>query len=146
MNVEGENIARGKVNELPVSPKHSIEIADYIRNKRVADAITELHEIIAQKRPLPFKTFNKNVPHRHGLTGWDAGRYPKKATLAVIKLLESVKKNAEYSGLDTEKLKIVHISANRGRAHRAFFPRAMGRATPKIRESVNIEIIVKEVE
>jgi large subunit ribosomal protein L22 len=35
--------------------------------------------------------------------------------------------------------------ANRGRCHEGFFPRAMGRATPKKRETVNIEVIVKEV-
>ena len=146
MKLAGENIARGKANELPVSPKHSIEIANFIRNKQVNEAISQLQEVVAKKRPLPFKTFNKNVPHRHGLIGWDAGRYPRNATLAVIRLLESVKKNAEYSGLDTEKLKIVHAAANRGRAQRGFFPRAMGRATPKVRESVNIEVVVKEVE
>jgi large subunit ribosomal protein L22 len=146
VNLAGENIARGKANEIPVSPKHSIEIANFIRNKQVNEAISQLQEIVAQKRPLPLKTFNKKVPHRRGLTGWDAGRYPRNATLAVIKLLESVKKNAEYNGLDTEKLQIVHVAANRGRAHRSFFPRAMGRATPKARESANIEVIAKEVE
>jgi large subunit ribosomal protein L22 len=146
VKLKGETIARGKANEIPVSPKHSIEITNFIRNKLVNDAISELHDVVAQKRALPFRTFNKKIPHRRGLVGWDAGRYPKKATLAVIKLLESVKKNAEYSGLETEKLQIVHAAANRGRAHRSFFPRAMGRATPKVRETVNIEIIVKEVE
>jgi large subunit ribosomal protein L22 len=86
------------------------------------------------------------VAHKRGLPGtWDAGRYPVKASKAYIRLLESVKKNAEYLGLDAEKLEIVHVSANRGRAQKSFFPRAMGRATPKVRESVNIEIIAREV-
>jgi len=145
-NLSGESVARGKINEISVSPKHSIEIANFIRNKPVNLAISELQEVVAKKRALPFRKFNRNIPHRRGLVGWDAGRYPEKATLAIIKLLESVKKNAEYSGLDTEKLKIVHISANRGRAQKSFFPRAMGRATPKLRESVNIEVVVQEME
>ncbi|MEM2124273.1 MAG: uL22 family ribosomal protein, partial [Methanolinea sp.] len=34
--------------------------------------------------------------------------------------------------------------ANRGRAYRGIFPRAMGRATPKRKETVNIEIVAKE--
>ncbi|HNS83386.1 MAG TPA: 50S ribosomal protein L22, partial [Methanolinea sp.] len=76
----------------------------------------------------------------------DAGRYPKKASHAYIRLLQSVVKNAEYIGLDTEKLEIVHVSANRGRGFRGMFPRAMGRATPKRRETVNIEIVVREVQ
>ena len=37
------------------------------------------------------------------------------------------------------------MSANRGRAQKAFFPRAMGRAFPKVRETVNIEIVGPEV-
>ena len=49
------------------------------------------------------------------------------------------------SGLDTENLEIIHVSANRGRAQKAYFPRAMGRASPKVRETVNIEIVVREV-
>jgi large subunit ribosomal protein L22 len=132
--LEGENIARGKANELSISPKHSIEIASYIRHKRINDAIAYLTDVIALKKAIPFRRFNRNVAHKRGLPGtWDAGRYPVKASKAYIRLLESVKKNAEY------------VTANRGRAQKAFFPRAMGRATPKVHETVNIEIIAREV-
>jgi large subunit ribosomal protein L22 len=144
--IAGDNIARGKANELPISPKHAIEIARFIRQKRADIAIADLEQVIAQKKAVPFKRFNRNVAHKRGLEGWDAGRYPKKASEAYIRLLESVKKNAEYIGLDAEKLEIIHASANRGRGQKGFFPRAMGRATPKRRETVNIEIIVREVE
>jgi len=144
--LEGENLARGKANELSISPKHSIEIASYIRHKQVNDAIAYLSDVIALKKAIPFKRFNRNVAHKRGLPDtWDAGRYPVKASKAYIRLLESVKKNAEYIGLDAEKLEIVLVSANRGRAQKSFFPRAMGRATPKVRETVNIEIVAKEV-
>jgi large subunit ribosomal protein L22 len=142
----GQNIARGKANELPISPKHAIEIAGFIRNRRTGDAIEYLNKVIDQKKAIPFKRFNRNVAHKRGLEGWDAGRYPKKASQAYIRLLSAVSKNAEYNGLDLDKLVIVHASANRGRGQKAFFPRAMGRATPKRRETVNLEIIVQEVE
>jgi large subunit ribosomal protein L22 len=133
-------------NELNMSPKHSIEIATFIRRQRVNDAIAYLNEVINLKKAIPFRRFNRNVAHKRGLPGnWDAGRYPVKASKAYIRVLESVKKNAEYIGLDAENLEIIHVSANRGRAQKAFFPRAMGRATPKVRESVNLEIIVREV-
>ena len=144
--ITGDNIAKGKANELNMSPKHSIEIASFIRHQRVNDAIAYLNEVISLKKAIPFRRFNRNVAHKRGLPGnWDAGRYPVKASKAYIKVLESVKKNAEYIGLDAENLEIIHATANRGRAQKAFFPRAMGRATPKVRESVNIEIIVREV-
>jgi len=145
-NVKGDNIAKAKANELNMSPKHSIEIAGFIRHKRVNDAIAYLNEVVRLKKAVPFRYFNRNVAHKRGLPGnWDAGRYPVKASKEYIRILESVKKNAEYIGLDAENLEIIHASASRGRAQKAFFPRAMGRATPKVRESVNIEIIVREV-
>jgi large subunit ribosomal protein L22 len=50
-----------------------------------------------------------------------------------------------YIGLDADNLEIINVSANRGRAQKSFFPRAMGRATPKVRETVNLEVVVREV-
>jgi large subunit ribosomal protein L22 len=144
--IKGDTIARGKANELSMSPKHSIEIAGFIRHQRVNDAIAYLNEVVALKKAIPFRRFNRNVAHKRGLPGnWDAGRFPVKASKAYIRLLESVKKNAEYVGLDAENLEIIVATANRGRAQKAFFPRAMGRATPKVRETVNLEIVVREV-
>jgi len=144
--ISGDNIAKAKANELNMSPKHSIEIAGFIRHKRVNEAIAYLNEVIALKKAIPFRHFNRNVAHKRGLPGnWDAGRFPVKASKAYIRILESVKKNAEYIGLDADNLEIIHVSANRGRAQKAFFPRAMGRATPKVRESVNLEVVVREV-
>jgi len=144
--ISGDNIAKAKANELNMSPKHSIEIATFIRHQRVNDAIAYLNEVVGLKKAIPFRRFNRNVAHKRGLPGnWDAGRYPVKASKAYIRVLESVKKNAEYIGLDADNLEIIHVSANRGRAQKSFFPRAMGRATPKVRESVNIEVVVREV-
>jgi len=144
--ISGDNIAKAKANELNMSPKHSIEIATFIRHQRLNDAIAYLNDVIGLKKAIPFRRFNRNVAHKRGLPGnWDAGRYPVKASKAYIRVLESVKKNAEYIGLDAENLEIIHVSANRGRAQKSFFPRAMGRATPKVRETVNIEVVVREV-
>ncbi|MCQ8893435.1 MAG: 50S ribosomal protein L22 [Methanolinea sp.] len=142
----GDTYARGKVNEIQISPKHAIEIASFIRNKKTSDVISYLEQVIEGKKAIPFRRFNRKVAHKRGLDGWDAGRYPKKASAAYIRLLHSVIKNAEYLGLDTENLEIVHAAANRGRAFRGIFPRAMGRATPKRKETVNIEIVVREVQ
>jgi large subunit ribosomal protein L22 len=144
--ISGDNIAKAKANELNMSPKHSIEIATFIRHQRVNDAIAYLNDVVGLKKAIPFRSFNRNVAHKRGLPGnWDAGRYPVKASKAYIRVLESVKKNAEYIGLDADNLEIIHVSANRGRAQKSFFPRAMGRATPKVRETVNLEVVVREV-
>ena len=146
LKIKGDTIARAKANELNMSPKHSIEIATFIRHQRVNDAIAYLNDVIGLKKAIPFRRFNRNVAHKRGLPGnWDAGRYPVKASKAYIRVLESVKKNAEYIGLDADNLEIIHVTANRGRAQKSFFPRAMGRATPKVRETVNLEVVVREV-
>jgi large subunit ribosomal protein L22 len=142
----GEGIARAKANELPVSPKHSIEIARFVRNMTTKEAVAYLEQVVLKKKAIPFKRFNRNVGHKRGLVGWDAGRFPVKASREFISLIQSAEKNAEYVGLDADKLTIIHAAANRGRGTRGVFPRAMGRATPKRRETVNIELLVREVE
>jgi len=146
MQVEGEEFARAKANEVDISPKHAIEIARFIRRMNADDAIQYLEQVVDLKKAIPFRRFNKKVAHKRGLTKWCGGRYPEKAARAYLRVLASVKKNAEYTGLDAANLKIVHVAANRGRGFDSMMPRAMGRATPKRRERVNIEIIVKEVE
>jgi large subunit ribosomal protein L22 len=146
MKMTGTEIARGKANELPVSPKHAIEIAAFILHKQVNVVIPYLEAVAVGKKAIPFKKFCRDVSHRRCLTGWVIGRYPRKASLAYIRLLRSIQQNAGYVGMDPEKLEIIHASANRGRGLRSVFPRAMGRATPKRRETVNIEIVVREVE
>jgi len=145
MEIGGEEIARAKANELDISPKHAFEIARFIRRMRTDDAIEYLRKVVALEKAIPLRVYNKKVPHRHGLDRWHSGRYPQKAAGAYIWLLSAAQKNAEYIGLDAANLKIVHVQANRGRRHQAFFPRAMGRATPKNRETVNLEVIVREV-
>jgi large subunit ribosomal protein L22 len=146
VDIKGDNIARAKGNEFPTSPKHSIEIAAFIRGMKTGEAIEYLEDVVALKKPIPFKRFNRNVAHKRGLKNWDAGRYPVKASEYFLKVLRSVEKNAEYIGLDTENLEIIVVSASRGRRMKSVFPRAMGRATPKYADSVNIEIIVREVD
>ena len=143
--MEGEDFARAKANEVDISPKHAFEIARFIRRMKTDDAIEYLTKVAALEKAIPLRVYNKKVPHRRGLPGWHAGRYPQKAAKVYLRLLSAAKKNAEYIGLDSANTRIVHVQANRGRRHEAFFPRAMGRATPKNRETVNIEVIVKEV-
>ena len=114
-DISGDTVARGKANELPISPKHAMEIASFFRNKKTGEVVSYLEDVIAEKKAIPFRRFNHKVAHTKGLTRWDAGRYPRKASKAYLRLIHSVTKNAEYLGLDTERLKIIHVAANRGR-------------------------------
>ena len=112
---------------------------------RVNIAKAYLEDVIALKRAVPFKRYARNVAHRHGLVRADAGRYPQKAARAVLNVLENAAANAEYKGMESEKLRIYHAGTKKGRTIRGWMPRAMGRATPKNTETVSIEMILTEV-
>ena len=129
--------------ELPVSPKFSREICGMIRGKGVNEGMKMLEEVIELKRAVPLKRFNKRVSHKPGV---GPGRYPQKASKAILQVLQSAVANAEYKGLDTEDMVILTISASLGRASQGFMPRAHGRATQWNQQMVNIEVILGEVE
>jgi len=136
-------VARGK--ELPISPKHSTEICRKLRHMYLDDAIAYLDEVIEMKTPVAFKRHKKYVPHRKG-KGFGPGRFPVKAASRIKKLLENAEQNAEYKGLETDMLFIRHISAYKGQTTQGWRPRAHGRSSPWNHETVNIEVVLEEME
>ena len=131
--------------ELHISPKHAREICRTLRGMRANLARAYLEDVIALKRAIPFKRYRRNVAHRHGLVGWDAGRFPEKAAKAVLIVLDNALANAEYKGMESEKMRIFHAGTKKGRTIRGWMPRAMGRATPKNTETVSVEMVLTEV-
>jgi large subunit ribosomal protein L22 len=142
---EDDALAKAIGKEIHISPKHSIELCNAIRGKNLDDAKEILENVIDKTRPIPFKRHNRGVGHRKG-KGFGPGRYPVRAANAILKVLDAAESNAEYSGLDTESMVVKHVAANRGRIISGWMPRAHGRSTPKDTETVNIEVILVEVE
>lgn len=136
---------KASLREAPISPKHAVEIAREIRGMMLDKARQLLEGVIALKRPIPFKRYNKKVPHRRGLAGWPSGRYPVKAAKYFLKLLDNLENNAENKGLDVSRLKIVHCAAYRGRKIKKYIPRAFGRSSPFFDTLVHVEIVAEEV-
>ena len=130
--------------ELNVSPKHCYEILREIRGKKVSVVKTFLMNVIDMKESVPFKRYNRNVGHKRHQSGWDAGRYPIKACGEILKLIKHAEANAEYKGLDTENMRIIHAASKRGRITHGMMPRAMGRATPWNIETVTVEVVLGE--
>jgi large subunit ribosomal protein L22 len=60
--------------------------------------------------------------------------------------LRNAEANAEYKGLDTERMLVVHSLARSGRIIEGKMPRAMGRATAKNTATVTVEIVLQELE
>jgi len=129
---------------LNISPKHAVEISREIKGMKLADAKTYLESVVEKKQAVAFRKYNKKVGHKTGLRGWDAGRYPVKASKNFIKLLNELQANAEYKGLDSNNLRIIHASSYKGRIIAGWVPRAYGRASPYNHVLTNVEIIVEE--
>lgn len=129
---------------LRISPKHAVEICRQIRGMQLEDAKDYLNRIIHMEEPVPFKRHNKKIAHRRGIKGWPSGRYPVKAATQMLTVLEGAEANAEYKGLDTENLKIAHISSHKGRVIRGWTPRAFGRASPFNTPTTHIQIVLEE--
>ena len=110
------------------------------------DQAKELMEAVQKKkRAIAFRRYNKEVPHHSLDEGWYAGRFPVKAAKAFHFLLEELESNAEYKGLDVDRLRIVHAASQRGMKSQRYISRAHGRATPYINTRVHIELMGYEV-
>jgi large subunit ribosomal protein L22 len=134
--------AMGKA--LKISPKHSVEICRAIRGMNTEKTKNYLNEVIEMKKAVPFKRHNKKVSHRKGLQDWPIGRYPVKAAKEILKIVENAEANAEYKGLNTENLKILHSSSHRGFVIKGGIPRAFGRVTPFNTSTTHIQIVLGE--
>jgi large subunit ribosomal protein L22 len=73
------------------------------------------------------------------------GRYPVNAAKEFLKILENAESNAEYKGLDPERMYIAHVATKCGRVIPGMRARARGRGSPYNTDTVNIEIILNEV-
>ena len=129
--------------EMPISPKFTREICGMVRGMKVSKAIDTLEGVIALETPVPLKRYNKRVSHKQGV---GPGRYPKKAAAAVLGVVKSAVANAEYKGLNTDDMVIRTITASRGRVTPGHMARAHGRATEWNQDTVNLEVIIEEVE
>lgn len=109
--VSKENIATVDGKDLRISTKHAIEICNFIRGRNLLKSKEFLEDVMAKKKAVPFKRFNRNVGHRKGKIG--SGRYPVKACEEIFKLLESLEINAQNKGLDTASLYLKEVIPNK---------------------------------
>jgi len=132
-----DNMAKAIGKDLPISTKHSVELCNFIRGKKISEAKRLLIAIKNKKTAVPFKRYNSDMPHRVGMA---AGRYPVKAMTFVLNILESAEANAAEKGLGAENLRIKHICA-----HQASRPWRYGRQGRRKARRTHIEVVVEEV-
>jgi len=142
--LDPEKTVKASGREIRVSHKSAREVCKTIKGMMLTKAKQYLRDVMDKKRAVPFTRFKKKAGHRHGLYKAYAGKYPVKATKQILKVLEGAEANAEYKGLDTDKLRIIHASAYPGMKIKRFTPRAHGRATPKFETVCHIEVVLQE--
>jgi large subunit ribosomal protein L22 len=142
LNEEKTAIASGR--ELKVSHKAAREVCKAIKGRMLNNAKQYLRDVIAKKQAIPYTRYNKKLPHRHGIVNAFSGRYPIKASHAILNILESAQSNAENKGLDVDRLKIIHAAAYKGMKLKRYTPRAHGSASPKYDTLSHVEIVLEE--
>ena len=123
---------------LPISTKHSVEICNYIRGRRVEDAINILEQVMDKKHAIPYKRYKRDLAHKKGI---GPGRYPEKSCREIIKVLKSASANAQYKGMSLSNLYIKHICA-----HLASRPWHYGRHTRRKMKRSHVEVVLEERE
>ena len=130
----------------PISLKYSLEIISTVKGKRVDKTIAWLERIVNEEEYLPLRKYNRKVGHKKGdAKGMSkSGRYPKRTVKAFMEILESVKANADYKGLDSDNLLISHMFASQGFSRVSY--QSQGRISGKKRQkkSVHLEVVVLE--
>jgi large subunit ribosomal protein L22 len=130
--------------DMEISHKHSREICVAIQGMKVVKARKYLQDVVALKQIVPFKRYVKESPHRKGIA---CGKCPKKAASQILKLLESVKANAEQIGKEEAGLYIKSIFTSRGREKRAYgAARALHRRGRHRTRCANIRVTLGEIE
>jgi len=104
-----EVVVNGK--NLHISSKKAFAICRFIRGKTIEKAIDDLQNVLDKKIAVPMKG---EIPHKKSVKGIasGAGRYPQIATQEVMRLLKSLKGNANNH--EVEEPVIVEAIANFG--------------------------------
>jgi len=144
--LDPEKTVKSSGRELKISPKHAREVCKTIKGMKLDQAKEFLQQVMEKKTPVPFRRYKKKVGHRHGMQKAYAGRYPVKAAQKILKVLEGAEINAEFKGLDVERLRIIHASAYPGMKIKRYIERSSGRASPRFETLCHVELVLEETE
>ena len=136
------DFAFARAENVNASFKDLAEVCGNIRSRNANWAVDLLEKAEKGEIPLRFRGHNKRMAHRRELGG-RKGRWPKKCSRIVLKVLKSALANAQAKGL-SEELVIEHACANKKNS----YPRlaAKGRRSAQRFETARVEIVLKEKE
>lgn len=105
-----EAVAKGV--SLHMSKRHGMYVSNFIKGKKIDEAISMLEEVIKMKRAVPFKG---EIPHRKGMM---SGRYPINASKLFVQLLKGLRGNVLVNGMDLDKTRIYFAHSTFAQRHR----------------------------
>jgi len=73
--------------DLNISFKEAVEVCSYIKGRNLEEAKKILEEVIEGKRAIPYRRFNKKVPHHRYDNTSGPARYPVKVSKYLLKIL-----------------------------------------------------------
>ena len=142
-NFDSTKHVRAAIREKKISHKHAREVATAIKGLSIDKARDYMISVVAKDRAVPFRRFKNQVGHRSD-PGMMSGRYPEKTAKEFLKLLDNLESNAEYKGMDIDRLKIINATTHKGVVIKRFIPRAQGRATDKNDVLTHVELVAQE--
>lgn len=89
-----EAIANGI--SVPISTKDAVAICNFIKRKSIDQALADLDDVMHFKRAIPMVG---EIPHRKG-KGMMSGRYPIRAIEYFVRILRTLKANANVNGVE----------------------------------------------
>ena len=148
MGIDPDKTVKASGKDMRISLKKATEVCRELRGMKLEDAKKMLEEVIAQRKMIPFRQHKKKRGHHADKLReykWFAGGYPIKASERILNVLKNAEGNAEYKGLDADKLKIVHASVDMGPKLRRFTPRGFGRSSPRYEQLTRVQVVLEEV-
>jgi len=138
--------AKAIITNSNISLKYSTEICNQIKGLPVEKALAWLARIETHEEYLPLKKYHKKVAHRKGDSkeGVKSGRYPEMTCRAFISLLNLAKNNADFKGLDAEKLIILTAFASMGINRYSYQSKGKISGKSRRQNATHIEVIVME--
>jgi len=146
VEADPDTTAKAMLRERPISLKHSKAISKAIKGKTVAEAEAYLDDVIDGEQSVPFKQHNTGVGHRSDIDGWDAGRYPNKASKDFKKLLENARNNGTNKGFEGSEMVITHVAPHKVGERPGRKPRAFGRASAWNTTLCDVEMVLEDPE
>jgi large subunit ribosomal protein L22 len=135
---------RASGREINISPKAAREICNMLKGMNLAKGIAFLEKVEEMKAPVTFRRHKLKVGHRSELVGFPTGSYPVKAAKHIVIVLQNLRGNCEFKGLDPERVRLIHSSAKAGRTIKDYVPRAHGRSSPNFHQLVHVEFVARE--